>query len=169
MDDGTGAAMIGLWGVVVGALLSLVGTVIVPWIRESAERKRAERERLATERRDLLLAAMTALLEMRQHPVGDPARGEAQAKFGARLNELTVRLTHTEQPILDVLMLMLTMVQERSRDVENMVGEAMLVLTLWARGDIATDDVISSVERHSGVKFSEDRRTASRIPAEDRA
>lgn len=169
MDDGTGAAMIGLWGVVIGALLSLVGTVIVPWIRESAERKRAERERLATERRDLLLAAMTALLEMRQRTVGDPLRGEAQAKFGARLNELTVRLTPAEQPILDVLILMLSMVQGRTRDVENMVGEAMLVLTLWARGDIATGDVIPSVERQSGVKFSEDRKSAERVPAEDRS
>ena len=167
MDDGTGAAMIGLWGVVIGALLSLVGTVIVPWIRESAERKRAAREQMATERRDLLLATMAALLEMRQRPNGDPNRGDAQAKFGARLNELTVRLTPDEQPVLDVLMLMLTMVQERTQGVENMVGEAMLVLTLWARGDIATAEVIPSVERRSGVKFSADRKSARRVPAEE--
>ncbi|WP_102192768.1 hypothetical protein [Microbacterium aurantiacum] len=167
MDDGTDAAMIGLWGVVIGALLSLVGTVIVPWIRESAERKRAERERLATERRDLLLAAMTALLEMRQRPAGDLLRGEAQAKFGARLNELTVRLTPNEQPILDVLILMLSMVQGRTRDVADRVGEAMLVLTLWARGDISTAEVIPSVERQAGVVFSEDHKTASRVPAEE--
>lgn len=161
--------MIGLWGVVIGALLSLVGTVIVPWIRESVERKRAERERLATERRDLLLAAMAALLQMRQRGAGHPLRGEAQAAFGARLNELTLRLTPHEQPVIDVLVLMLSMVQGRTRDVGDMVGEAMLVLTIWARGDIATADVIPSVELQAGVKFSEDRKTASRVPAEERS
>lgn len=158
--------MIGLWGVVIGALLSLIGTVIVPWIRDSAERRRAERERLATERRDLLLAAMAALLTMRQRPVGDPLRGEAQANFGARLNELTVRLTPEEQPILDVLVLMLSMVQGRTRDIADMVGEAMLVLTLWARGDISTAEVIPSVERQAGVKFSEDGKSAERVSVE---
>lgn len=68
-----------------------------------------------------------------------------------------------------MLMLMLMMVQERTQGVENMVGEAMLVLTLWARGGIATAEVIPSVERRSGVKFSADRKSASRIPAEERA
>jgi len=163
MDDGTGAAVIGLWGVVIGALVSLVGTVVMPWIRDTRDRKRSERERLATERRDLTLGALAALLEMRQRPTGDPERGAAQARFGARLNELTVRLTEAEQPILDVLMLMLAMVQEPRKDVPNMIGESMRALTLWARGDIATDDLIPVVERKAGVKFAEDRLSATRV------
>lgn len=154
-------AWIGLWGVVVGALLSLVGTVLVPWWRDTIDRKRVEKETLAKERRDALLASMAALLELRQARGQYPAAGEAQARFGARVNELTVRLTPEEQPILDVLYVMLAMIQEPPRDITGYVGESMGVLTRWARGDIFTSEVISEVETKAGVKFSEDRSKVS--------
>jgi hypothetical protein len=47
-----------------------------------------------------------------------------------------------------------------------MVGETMVVLTLWARGDFGANEVIPRVEQRAGVKFSEDGKSASRVPAE---
>jgi len=154
-------AWIGLLGVIVGALISLVGTVLVPWWRDIIDRKRVEKETLAKERRDALLGAMAALLELRQARNQYPAAGEAQARFGARINELTVRLTPEEQPILDVLYVLLAMIQEPPRNITGYVGESMGVLTRWARGDIFTSEVISEVESKAGVKFSEDRSQVS--------
>jgi len=114
------------------------------------------------------MAALSALLEYRQasgsraFAAADPsARGAAQARFGTALNELTVRLTVDEQPVIDVLIAILAMVQEPRRGIENMVGEAMSILTLWARGDVETAAVIQEVKRRAGVVFSEDRRTVS--------
>ncbi|WP_322411457.1 hypothetical protein [Microbacterium invictum] len=159
VSDASEAAVIGLWGVILGAALSLVGTVLIPWLRDSLDRRREARESLERERRDSLLATISALLDMRQAQPGD--RGDAQARFGTNLNNLTVRLTPEEQPILDVLMLMLAMVQEPRRNINNMVGESMAVLTLWVRGDIQTNDVISEVEMRAGVTFAPDRKSAS--------
>lgn len=154
-------AWIGLWGVIVGALISLVGTVLIPWWRDSLDRKRIERETLDKERRDALLGAMSALMDMRQARGQYPALGEAQARFGARLNELTVRLTEKEQPVINVLFAMLAMIQEPTPGITDMVGESMNVLTHWARGDVKTEDIIPEVERRAGVRFSDDRQSVS--------
>ena len=43
------SAIIGLWGVLIGALLSLIGSVVVPWIRDSIDRKRIQREQIQVE------------------------------------------------------------------------------------------------------------------------
>lgn len=165
------SAAIGLTGVIVGAVTSLVASVVVPWIRDELDRRRSTRDRLAAERRQWLMAALSALLDVRQASgsraiaAADPgARGAAQARFGTALNELTVRLTSDEQPILDVLMAMFAMIQQPQPGIEDMVGEAMSVLTLWARGDVETATVINEVEQRAGVTFSEDRRTVSPAP-----
>ncbi|PPF24077.1 MULTISPECIES: hypothetical protein [unclassified Rathayibacter] len=159
------SATIGLTGVIIGAVTSLVASVVVPWIRDELDRRRSTRERTAAERRQWLMAALSALVEYRQASgsraaaAADPgAPGAAQARFSNALNELTVRLTPDEQPILDVLMAIFAMVQQPRRGIENMVGEAMSVLTLWARGDVETSAVIREVEQRAGVTFSEDRR-----------
>ncbi|MEJ3404340.1 hypothetical protein WDJ51_06325 [Rathayibacter sp. YIM 133350] len=104
---------------------------------------------------------MAELLAYRQAMGARSNPGEALARFGAAQNELVVRLTAKEQPILDVLLAMLAMVQEPRRGVEKMVGEAMQVLTLWARGDVRTDDVIAEVERRAGVKLSDNNTVVS--------
>lgn len=165
METETQAALIGLWGVAIGAVVSLIASVIVPWVRDSIEGQRRMREQIASERRVWLMACLAALLEHRQERGSQVANsGSSQARFGAALNELTVRLTSEEQPVLDVLLAMFSMVQEPRRGVENMIGEAMVVLTLWARGDLKTDQVISETERRAGVTFSADRRTVSVAP-----
>lgn len=154
-------AWIGLVGVGIGALVTLVASVIVPWIRDTLDRKRIERERQQIELRDALLKAMAELLAYRQAMGARSNPGEALARYGAAQNELVVRLTAKEQPILDVLLAMLAMVQEPRPGIQKMVGEAMQVLTLWARGDVRTDDVIAEVERKAGVKFSENNTVVS--------
>lgn len=156
-------AMIGLWGVIVGALISLIGTVVVPWIRDSLDRRRVKRELLQSERRDAILDAMSALMDMHHRPAGDPARAEAQVRFASRFNYLTVRFTKNEQPILDVLNLMLVMVQDAQRrtGIERMVAECMTVLSYWVRGEVDTRDVVSEVEERAGIEFSADRKTAT--------
>lgn len=162
------SATTGLIGVIVGAVTSLVASVVVPWIRDELDRRRVTRSQIAAERRQWLMASLTALLEYRQAGGSravmdaDPgARGAAQARFATAHNELTVRLTPREQPILDVLMAIFAMVQHPRAGIEDMVGEAMSVLTLWARGDVDTADVIREVERRAGVTFSKDRRSVS--------
>lgn len=85
----------------------------------------------------------------------------AQARFGTALNELTVRRASDEQPILDVLMAIFAMIQRPQPGIEVMVGEAMSVLTLWARGDVETAAVINEVEQRAGGTFSKDRRAGS--------
>lgn len=166
MDADTQSAFIGLWGVIIGAVVSLIASVVVPWIRDAHDRKRVARETLATERRDWLLATITALLEVRQHGSGSGPNptGPALARFGAGLNHLTVRLTPDEQPIIDVLIAMLAMVQEPRSGISARVGEAMVVLTLWERGDIPTSQVISEVERRAGLVFAADRKTFGVAP-----
>lgn len=165
MNTTPDAAMIGLLGVGIGAVVSLVGTVVVPWVRDTLDRKREARDTADRERKEFLLSAMDALLEMRQAEVGSPARGAAQARFGAARNRLSIRLTPLEEPVSQVLLLMLAMVQRRpTPEVENMIGEAMDVLTLWARGEVKTKEIVSQVEERAGVEFSEDRRTASPKP-----
>ncbi len=73
-----------------------------------------------------------------------------------------VRLTADEEPVSQVLMLMFAMVQGNpSLAVENMLGQAMEVLTLWARGDVATTAIISEVEARTGIQFSEDLVTVA--------
>lgn len=67
--------------------------------------------------------------------------------------------TKDEQPVLDVIVAMLAMVQEPRPGIETLVGESMVVLTAWVRGDIPTDRVIPEVEARAGVMFSEDRKT----------
>lgn len=155
-------AWIGLIGVGVGALVTLIASVIVPWIRDTMDRRRIERERQQTELRNALLHALAELLAYRQALGSRTDIGAALARFGAAQNELTVRLTTEQQPISDVLWAMVAMIQEPTPGVANMVGEAMQVLTLWARGDVATVDVIAEVERNAKVKFSNDHKTVSR-------
>lgn len=161
MDADTQSAFIGLWGVIIGAVVSLLASVVVPWIRDAHDRKRVARETLATERRDWLLATITALLELRQEKSGAGLNlaGSAQARFGAGINQLTVRLTPEEQPVLDVLIAMLTMVQEPRPGLNMRVGEATVVLTLWERGDIPTSNVIPEVERRTGLVFTENPKS----------
>lgn len=120
MNSDVDAAALGLVGVGVGALVSLIGTVIVPWVRDSIDRRRDARERLDDERRQNLLLAMDALLEMRQARPGEPDRAAALTR-----------------------------------------SEAMEVLTLWARGDVATTAIISEVEARTGIEFSEDLVTVA--------
>lgn len=167
MDSDTQGALIGLWGVIIGAAVSLVASVVVPWIRDTLDRKRVAQEAHAAERRHWLLATITALLEVRQDSVngGRNPSGPALARFGAGMNQLTVRLTPAEQPVLDVLNAMLAMVQEPQPGVGNRIGESMVVLTLWERGDIVTAQVISEVERRAGLVFSEDHRTVAVAPS----
>jgi hypothetical protein len=163
MNDQINPAVLSLWGVIIGALLSLVGTVVVPWIRESKESARLRREAIQKERQDFTLAAIAALLDMQQARGVEPDRGKAQARFGTCLNQLTVRLTTTEQPILDLLLFMLVVVQRGENDAPRLVGESMTVATLWVRGDLCTEDVISEVEARAQIKFSADRKTAERV------
>lgn len=154
-------ATVGLIGVIVGALTSIIASVAVPWLRDGLDRRRVAKESRAAERRQWLMNTLAALYEFRQ-TMGDPsARGIAQAKFGDAFNQLTVRFTREEQPVLDVLLAMFVMIQSQRPGVEAMVGEAMQALTLWERGDIATADVIPEVERRAAVKFSSDRRTVT--------
>jgi hypothetical protein len=156
-------AWIGLLGVGIGALVTLVASVIVPWIRDTLDRKRIEREQQKTELRNALLQAMAKLLAYRQAVGARSNVGEALARYGAAQNEVTVRLTAEQQPVLDVLLAMLAMVQEPRRGVEKVVGEAMQVLTLWACGDIRTDDVIAEVERRASVKFSDNNTVVNAV------
>ncbi|MEJ3404341.1 hypothetical protein WDJ51_06330 [Rathayibacter sp. YIM 133350] len=51
-DSGMQQAWIGLVGVGIGALVTLVASVIVPWIRDTLDRKRIECERQQIELRD---------------------------------------------------------------------------------------------------------------------
>lgn len=105
---------------------------------------------------------MDALLEMRQARPGEPDRAAALTRFAAARNRLMVRLTADEEPVSQVLMLMFAMVQGNpSLAVENMLGQAMEVLTLWARGDVATTAIISEVEARTGIQFSEDLVTVA--------
>ena len=156
-------AWIGLLGVGIGSLVTLIASVVVPWIRDTLDRRRVQRELLQKELRDALLGTLAALLEYRQaHGAGKDV-GAALARFGAANNQLTVRLTPEQQPISDVVMVMLAMVQQPTSGIANMVGEAMQVLTLWARGDIATNEVIPEVERRAKIEFSADRTSAKRV------
>lgn len=151
-------AWIGLIGVAIGSLVTLLASVIVPWIRDSLDRRRSERVQQQIELRDALLKALAALLAYRQaRGATTTDEGPALARFGAARNELTVRLTPEEKPISDVVLVMLAMIQESRPRVANMIGEAMEVLTLWARGDVAIADVIPEVERRAGVNFPDDR------------
>ncbi|MBD8661520.1 hypothetical protein IFT72_15125 [Frigoribacterium sp. CFBP 8754] len=161
MNADTQNALIGFWGVLIGAVLSLVASVVVPWVRDVLDRKRVAREVTETERQEWLLSTIAALLEVRQTRGGEGYNpsGAAMAKFGNALNQLTVRLAKDEQPVLDVIVAMLAMVQEPRPGVEMLVGESMVVLTLWVRGDISTDHVIREVEARAGVMFSDDRKT----------
>jgi len=159
-------AWIGLLGVAIGSLVTLVASVIVPWIRDSIDRRRNERERQQTELRDALLRAMAELLAYRQAAGSMKDVGPALARFGAAQNDLMVRLTPDQKPITDVLLAMLAMVQQPRPGVASMVGEAMQILTLWARGDVATADVIPEVERKAKVKFSPDHTIVTPV-AED--
>jgi len=163
MSDPTlGQAWIGLIGVGIGSLVTLVASVLVPWHRDVLDRRRIERERLKIELRDALLHALAELLAYRQALGARSDIGAALARFGAARNELIVRLSPAEQPVADVLLAMVAMVQEPSSDVANMVGESMEILTLWARGDVATEDVIGRVELAARVKFSEDRKSVTK-------
>jgi hypothetical protein len=157
----TDSAAIGLIGVIIGSVTSLLASVVVPWVRDTTDRRRVTREQIVTERREWLMATLSALLHFRQ-VAGNPAdRGPAQARVGTALNELTVRITTEEQPVIDVLMAMLAMVQQPRPGIDTMVGEAMTVLTLWARGDVTTAAVIGEVERRAGVTFSDDHKTVA--------
>lgn len=161
MDGDTQGALIGLWGVIIGAVVSLVASVIVPWVRDVLDRKRVAREVNAAERREWLLNTIAALLELRQVQGRDGYNpsGDALAKFGNAHNQLAVRLTQAEQPVLDVIQAMLAMVREPRPGIEDMVAEAMTVLTLWARDDVPTDRIIPEVESRAGIMFSADRET----------
>lgn len=154
-------AAISLMGVIVGSVTSLLASVALPWLRASLDRRRLAREQLATERRTWLMNAITALLEYRAATTNVEARSAAQARFGTASNQLMIRLTPHEQCIIDVLFCMFGMVQAPRPGIEAMVGESMVVLTLWARGDVATDAVIDEVESRAKVKFSDDRRTVT--------
>jgi len=142
----------------------------VPWVRDATDRKRRERDEQRRERRDALLRCLASLLEYRQDrgtsgvTIGNKGGGEALAKFGAALNELTVRLVPAEQPVLDVLYAMLAIVQEPQPGVEERVAQAMNVLTRWARGDLPTDAIIGEVERTAKVTFSADRKSVTPAP-----
>jgi hypothetical protein len=155
-------AWIGLLGVGIGSAVTLIASVIVPWIRDSLDRRRRELEQQRIELRSSLLAAQSALLEYRQHRNG-AGGAAALAKFGAAVNDLTVRVTADEHAIIDVLYAMVAMVQEPRPGVADKLGEAMMVLNLWFRGDIATGEVIPEVERRAKLKFSDDRRTVAAV------
>ena len=162
MDEATQqVAWIGLIGVAIGSFVTLVASAIIPWIRDVIDRRRVDRERIRLELRDALLRTLAELLAYRQAKGvgGSNEIGKALARFGAANNELTVRLSKEQQPVADVILAMLAMVQAPTHDVANMVGEAMQVLTEWIRGDLAVDQVIPEVETRAGVRFSADRKT----------
>lgn len=161
MDADTQNALIGLWGVLIGAVVSLVASVIVPWVRDVLDRKRIAREARTTERREWLLNTIAALLELRQAQSRDSNNpsGDALAKFGNAHNQLAVRLTQAEQPVLDVIQAMHAMVRERGSNIEDIMAEAMTVLTLWARDDVPTDRIVPEFESRAGIMFSVDRKT----------
>jgi len=161
-DTSLGQAWVGLIGVGIGSLVTLVASVLVPWLRDVLDRRRIEHARLKSELREALLNALAELLSYRQALGARADVGIALARFGAARNELIVRLSPAEQPIADVLLAMVAMVQEPVTGTSNMVGESMEVLTLWARGDVATENVIVQVERAAGIQFSGDRKTFSR-------
>jgi hypothetical protein len=163
MNADTQGALIGLWGVIIGAVVSLFASVVVPWIRDTIDRKRAARETAERERRDWLMTAITALLEIRQSRggAGHNPSGTAMTRFGEAYNQLTIRLTKREEDVLSVLQVMLAMIQEPRHGIHTMIAEAMVVLTLWERGDVPTERIVSEVERRAGVKFSDDRKSVA--------
>lgn len=149
MDPATAS----LVGVGIGAAASLLGSAGVPWIRDSFDRKRRAREQLLNERRSWLMSALSALLEISARQGDSRSDGAERAKFGAAVNELTLRLAEEDQPILEVLMAMFTLTQQGSAPGLSVVlSEAMAVLTLWARGDIAVDEVKAEVETRAGLE-----------------
>ncbi|PPF32674.1 hypothetical protein [Pseudoclavibacter sp. AY1H1] len=149
MDDA-----LGFYGVLVGAGVTLIGTVLVPWLRDHLDRRRRQQDQERLERRDWLMTALAELLNMRQaKATRDGSVGAAQARYGAAFNQLTIRLTPDEQPVLDILNAMLAIVQEPTAQTPSIVGNAMLVLTLWERGDIKTSQVLNEVESRAHLKF----------------
>lgn len=147
--------MTGLVGVGIGAAASLLGSAGVPWIRDSIDRRRRAAEQLQSERRNWLMSALSALLEM-SATLEASQISAARAKFGAAVNELTLRLTVQEQVILDVLAAMHTLLGRRGDGWETdhsvVLTDTMTVLTLWARGDIAVGAVTTEVERRAGLE-----------------
>jgi hypothetical protein len=72
--------------------------------------------------------------------------GAEVAKYGTAINELTLRLSKEDQPILDVLQAMFTLTQAApSAGKSDAVAKAMQILTLWARGDIAVESILTEV------------------------
>jgi len=155
-------AWVGLIGVGIGSFVTLLGSVLFPWLRDNLDRRRTEGARLKLELRDALLRALAELLAYRQALGSRSDVGVSLARFGSARNELIVRLSPAEQPVADVLLAMVTMVQEPTQGTSNMLGGTMEVLTLWARGDVATEDIVREVELAAGINFSDDRKSFSK-------
>ncbi|WP_146242809.1 hypothetical protein [Curtobacterium sp. MCBD17_019] len=153
-------ALWGFYGVLVGAVISLVGSVAVPWIRDSMDRRRQRAELEYAERREWLMNSIAALLDYRQAQGARQGQGPALAAVGTAMNQLRARLKPEEEDVAHVLLVMLAMIQEPRPGVPNMVGQAMTSLVNWVRGDVRTEDLVADVERRAHIKFSDDRSSA---------
>lgn len=152
-------ALWGFFGVLVGAIVTLIGSVAVPWIRDVQDRKRRQAEQERAERREWLMNSIAALLDYRQARGARQGEGAALAAVGLAMNQLRARLTPEEEDVNHVLLVMLAMIQHPRPGIENMVGQAMMSLVDWVRGDLPVNQLVSDVERRAGVKFSDDRST----------
>jgi hypothetical protein len=158
------AATIGLLGVVVGSVMTFLGSVVVPWIRDEARQRKDERAEQERERRRIMLEATSALLEYRQQRGHVDGAGDALARVGRAINQVQVMLPGSEQVVTDMLIAMLAMIQEPRQGIQRTIGEVMSVLNAWVRRDVSTEDLVSEVEKQAGLIFSEDRKTFRLAP-----
>lgn len=115
------------------------------------------------ERREWLMSSIAALLGLRQALGAHKDVGAAVAAVGTAMNQLRVRLKPEEEDVNHVLLVMLAMIQEPRPGIESMVGQSMMVLVDWVRGDLSIVQLVPEVERRAGVKFAADRSSAEPV------
>ncbi|MFJ6170567.1 hypothetical protein [Curtobacterium sp. NPDC092190] len=135
-------------GTLIGAGVSLAGSVITPWALRRSERRRSE----ADSRTAALRRLLPAVMEAGARTAGEGLEWDEMGRRLATATELQLWLRPDEWQITSIAMTSL-LATDPERHV-SVQANASLVLAAWARGEISPERALRVFESRTGAEIT---------------
>jgi len=151
MDSGLAAII----GASIGSAVTLLASVVTPWIRESHDRRREAKERrqeaLFNGIRDVLVATGTLMFRS----------GSATIEHSIELHEalvaLDLHLGANEYAISDLAVQTATLVRSSSAEAPAAIAAIQFILPRWRSGQMKIGEVRATFAKLTGISVSESK------------